>query len=57
MSEHELRAGLGLTHQTTGKAKVSAADMDGRRPMELFMCSLVKRTGYGDGFLWLAKHF
>ena len=26
------------------------------RPMELFMCSILKRQGYGEGFRWLAQY-
>ena len=48
--ESELRAIMGLM-DTTGKA--STARDAGVRPMELFMCSLVKRYGYGDGLKWL----
>ena len=26
------------------------------RPIELFMCTVLKRQGYGDGFRWLAQY-
>ncbi|KAJ2201643.1 COPII coat GTPase [Coemansia sp. RSA 521] len=52
VSEEELRAQLGL-HQTTGKGKVPLKDI---RPIELFMCSVVMRQGYGDGFRWLSQY-
>jgi len=52
-SEDELRVELGLHHQTTGKGK---QQLNGIRPMELFMCSVVKRAGYGEGFKWLSNY-
>lgn len=52
VSEEELRASLGL-HQTTGKGKVPLKDM---RPIEVFMCSIVLRQGYGEGFRWLSQY-
>jgi len=50
--EDELRAGLGL-NRTTGKGKVALTDI---RPIEVFMCSVVKRQGYGDGFRWMSQY-
>ncbi|KAH6568838.1 hypothetical protein BASA50_009352 [Batrachochytrium salamandrivorans] len=52
VSEEELRAHLGI-YQTTGKGKVPLKDI---RPMEIFMCSVVMRQGYGDGFRWLSNY-
>ena len=51
-SEEELRAMLQL--ETTGKG--GAALHPNQRPVELFMCSIVKRFGYGEGFKWMAKY-
>ncbi|KXZ50250.1 hypothetical protein GPECTOR_17g888 [Gonium pectorale] len=53
-SEDELRNWLGLTY-TTGKGKVNLADSK-VRPCEVFMCSVVKRMGYGEGFRWLSQY-
>ncbi|KAG2498624.1 hypothetical protein HYH03_003371 [Edaphochlamys debaryana] len=53
-SEDELRNWLGLTY-TTGKGKVSLSDSK-IRPCEVFMCSVVKRMGYGEGFRWLSQY-
>ncbi|KAJ1886599.1 COPII coat GTPase [Coemansia sp. RSA 922] len=52
VSEEELRTYLGL-HQTTGKGRVQLKDI---RPIEVFMCSVVMRQGYGDGFRWLSQY-
>ncbi|KAJ8958263.1 hypothetical protein NQ318_017407 [Aromia moschata] len=54
-SEDELRNFYALYGQTTGKGKVPRSDLPGR-PLELFMCSILKRQGYGEGFRWLAQY-
>lgn len=53
-SEEELRQWLGLTY-TTGKGKVNLTDSK-MRPLELFMCSVVKRQGYGEAFRWVSQY-
>ncbi|KAJ9681779.1 hypothetical protein PVL29_017922 [Vitis rotundifolia] len=54
-SEDELRYHLGLTNFTTGKGRVNLADSN-VRPLEVFMCSIVRKMGYGDGFKWLSQY-
>ncbi|XP_054724071.1 GTP-binding protein SAR1b-like [Uloborus diversus] len=54
-SEDEIRAYFCLHGQTTGKGKISRSEIPGR-PLELFMCSVLKRQGYGEGFRWLAQY-
>jgi len=54
-SEDEIRHYFGLHGQTTGKGTIPRGELHGR-PMELFMCSVLKRQGYGEGFRWLAQY-
>ncbi|CAF1295767.1 unnamed protein product [Adineta ricciae] len=55
VSEQELRYLLGISTATTGKGNVARADIAGR-PMELFMCSVLRREGYGEAFRWLSQY-
>mmetsp|Transcript_59629 Transcript_59629/g.171005 ORF Transcript_59629/g.171005 Transcript_59629/m.171005 type:complete len:197 (-) Transcript_59629:293-883(-) len=53
-SEDELRSAIALPrHRTCGK-DVSAVQK-GCRPVEVFMCSVIKRMGYAEAFQWLSK--
>lgn len=52
VSEEGLRQQLGLW-QTTGKANMPR---EGIRPIEVFMCSVVMRQGYGEGIRWLSQY-
>ena len=54
-SEDELRQIFGLYGQTTGKGTVPRSELHGR-PLELCMCSVLKRQGYGEGFRWIAQY-
>ncbi|SMN21532.1 similar to Saccharomyces cerevisiae YPL218W SAR1 GTPase, GTP-binding protein of the ARF family, component of COPII coat of vesicles [Maudiozyma saulgeensis] len=50
VDEAELRNALNLQHITGGMG------VDGGRPVELFMCSVVMRNGYAEGFQWLSQY-
>jgi len=53
LSEDELRYQMGLHGLTTGKGTVELKDI---RPLEVFMCSIVNKQGYGEGFRWLGQY-
>ncbi|GKC94703.1 GTP-binding protein SAR1A [Tanacetum coccineum] len=54
-SEDELRYYMGLEGLTSGKGKVNLEN-SGVRPLEVFMCSIVRKMGYGDGFKWVSQY-
>ncbi|VDD82256.1 unnamed protein product [Mesocestoides corti] len=56
VSEAVLRSHLGLDGQVTGKGIVPREHIDSGRPIEIYMCSILKRQGYGDAFKWLAQY-
>jgi GTP-binding protein SAR1 len=51
LNEQQLRLHLGL-QQTTGK---KGKPEKGVRPIELFMCSVIKKVGFAEGFKWLSQ--
>ncbi|KAK2717701.1 small COPII coat GTPase SAR1A-like [Artemia franciscana] len=53
-SEQELRSVFQIHHLTTGKGPMNKSDLRGR-PLELFMVSVLKKTGYGEAFRWLSQ--
>jgi GTP-binding protein SAR1 len=53
VSEDDLRHQLGLFETYGKEPKATAAP--NVRPIELYMCSVVRKMGYGDGFKWLAQ--
>ncbi|KAJ7209442.1 arf-type small G protein [Mycena rebaudengoi] len=56
ISEDELRVALGLP-PTRGKARVPSSRLLSQltRPIEVFMCSVPRKTGYEAGFEWLSR--
>ncbi|KAE8732788.1 GTP-binding protein SAR1B [Hibiscus syriacus] len=54
-SEDELHYHLGPTNFTTDKGKVNLGNLN-VRPLKVFMCSIVRKMGYGDGFKWVSQY-
>jgi len=62
-SEEELQYALGLAGTMYGKDIVHTNTMvhddddswEQVRPIELYMCSVIRRMGYSDGFKWLSQ--
>jgi len=55
MGDEYLKQYLGLHGLTTGKGNVPRSELN-TRPVEVFMCSVLKRQGYGEGFRWLSQY-
>lgn len=55
VSEDQLKWHLGIQHLCTGKGEVARSDL-ASRPVEVFMCSVLRRQGYGEGFRWLSQY-
>lgn len=49
VSEQQLKDALGIFN-TSGKK--APKKQEGVQPIEVYMCSIVKRSGYGEGFKW-----
>jgi len=53
VSEMQIKEALGID-QTTGKKPSRLPP--GTQPIEVFMCSVVKRAGYAEGFRWFSEY-
>lgn len=53
--EDEIRNYFKLFGKTTGKTFIPRNKLQSR-PMELFMCSVKQRQGYGEAFRWLSDY-
>uniref|UniRef100_A0A672PPR1 small monomeric GTPase n=1 Tax=Sinocyclocheilus grahami TaxID=75366 RepID=A0A672PPR1_SINGR len=42
-----------LHNQTSGSVSLKELNL---RPLEVFMCSVLKKQGYGEGFRWLSQY-
>lgn len=49
-----LKVELNVANACTGEQK--GQNDQGVRPMEVYMCSVVARAGYGEGFRWLSQY-
>lgn len=54
VDEGTLKQALNINDVCTGKNK--GEKDQGRRPLEVHMCSVVKRVGYDKGFKWLSQY-
>ncbi|EFO92934.1 hypothetical protein CRE_10231 [Caenorhabditis remanei] len=60
LSEDQLKWQLNIQHMCTGKGNNLTGDVSrnemASRPMEVFMCSVLQRQGYGEGIRWLGQY-
>jgi len=54
ISEQQLKQVFDLEQRATGKKGGKLGE--NQQPLEVFMCSVVKRAGYADGFRWMAEY-
>jgi len=55
LSEEQLKWQMKIQQFCTGKGQISRSELS-TRPMEVFMCSVLRRQGYGEGFRWLSQY-
>jgi len=55
LSEEQLKWQMNIQQFCTGKGQISRSELS-TRPMEVFMCSVLRRQGYGEGFRWLSQY-
>ena len=52
--KEQLKQYLGIAHSCTGE-DTSRKLPEGTQPLEVFMCSVVKRAGYAKAFKWISS--
>uniref|UniRef100_A0A8R1DZZ9 small monomeric GTPase n=1 Tax=Caenorhabditis japonica TaxID=281687 RepID=A0A8R1DZZ9_CAEJA len=55
INEEQLKWHMKIQNSCTGKEQMSRKDLSSR-PLEVFMCSVLRRQGYGEGFRWLSQY-
>ena len=55
LKEEEFRELMGLQYHTTKGKDPNNFNQGARGNIEVFMCSVKARAGYGDGFTWLSS--
>ena len=55
LKEEEFREVMGLQYHLTKGKDPSQLNPGAKAIIEVFMCSVKARAGYGDGFTWLSS--